>query len=104
MDFVRFNPTEAQPLPGGVNATYVPVNYQNQIKAMLVALDRKGDTGKREAPTDALISVVAGEGRCRSGGAIADLKEGDVAILPAGILHQIWTSDSTMQFVMVSLT
>jgi len=103
MEFYRFDAAAAQPLEGGTNAVYVPVRVAGNLRAMLVMLDRRGDTGKREAPADMLINVVSGEGRCRSGGLIADLRAGDVAVIPAGALNQIWTTDTSMQLVLLSL-
>jgi mannose-6-phosphate isomerase-like protein (cupin superfamily) len=104
MDFVRYDPATAQPLPGGTNATYAPVRKNDKLAAMVVNLDRRGDTGKREMPVDTILIAVSGEGRCRSGGAIADLKAGDIAILTGGMIHQIWTADSTLRVVLMDLT
>jgi mannose-6-phosphate isomerase-like protein (cupin superfamily) len=103
MELIRFDPAQAAPLPGGANATYVPVRSGERMTAMILQLDRKGDTGKREVGTDVVLTVVSGEGRLRSGGEIADLKPGDVCVLPGGILHHIWTADSRLQVVMIAL-
>ena len=70
---------------------------------MLLNLDRKGDTGKREVGNDIMLVVVSGEGRMRSGGEIADLKEGDICLLPGTIMHHIWTADSKMQCILMGL-
>lgn len=103
MELVRFDPGKAAPLPGGANATYVPVRSGERMTAMLLQLDRKGDTGKREVGTDVVLVVISGEARLRSGGEIVDLKPGDVCVLPGGLLHHIWTADSRLEAVMVAL-
>lgn len=103
MEFVRFQADQAQPLEGATNVHFVPLRSGPRLVAMVLHFDRKGDTGKREVAPDVLISVIAGEGRVRSGGSIADLKAGDVALLPGGILYQIWTADSQMQMVMMTV-
>lgn len=103
MEFVRFDASKAAPLEGGTNATYLPVSKGEKLVGMIVHLDRKGDTGKREVGNDVLLTVVNGEARIRSGGEIADLRIGDVCILPGGILHQIWTADSTLQAIMLTM-
>jgi len=103
MEFVRFDAAKATALPGGANAVFMPAQRGDTMVAMIVQLDKKGDTGKREVPSDVLITVISGEGRIRSGGEIADLKTGDVAILPGGMLHEIWTADSRIQLVMLEI-
>ena len=101
MELVRFDAASAVPLEGGANAVYHPVQQGNRLIGMVVHLDRKGDTGKREVGNDVMLVVLSGEGRIRSGGEIADLRPGDVCLLPGGIKHQIWTADSRMQAVMM---
>lgn len=103
MEFVRFDANKAAALPGGVNAVYMPVQKGQKMVGMIIQLEKKGDTGKREVPLDVLLAVVSGEGRIRSGGEIADLKSGDVAVLPGGILHEIWTADSRIQIIMMEM-
>jgi mannose-6-phosphate isomerase-like protein (cupin superfamily) len=103
MEFVRFDASKATALPGGANAMYVPVQQGDKLVAMVINLDRKGDTGKREVGNDVLLTVIAGEARLRCGGEIVDLKVGDVAVLPGGTMHQIWTIDTTLQAVMLTM-
>jgi len=103
MDFFRYEPSQAMPLEGGVNAYFVPVRRRDRLAAMLLLLDKKGDTGKRDVSTDVMLIVIAGEGRLRSGGEVADLKPGDVAILPGGLQNHIWTQDTQLQAVLVTL-
>lgn len=103
MDFFRYEPSQALPLDGGVNAYFVPVRRGDRLTAMLLLLDKKGDTGKREVGADVMLLVIAGEGRLRSGGEVADLKPGDVAILPGGLQNHIWTQDTQLQAVLVTL-
>lgn len=103
MDFIRYDPAQALPLEGGVSAYYVPVPRGDRLTAMLLMLDRKGDTGRREVAADMMLVMIAGEGRLRSGGEVADLRPGDVAILPGGLLHHIWTQDSPLQAVLLTL-
>lgn len=91
------------PLDGGVNAFFVPVRRGDRLAAMLLLLDRRGDTGKREVSSDVMLVVVAGEGRVRSGGQVAELRPGDVAILPGGMQNHIWTQDSPLQAILVTL-
>ena len=102
MEFVRYDAGKAAKLEGGTNAMYVPVSKGDKLLGMIVHLDRKGDTGKREVGNDVLLTVIAGEARIRSGGEIADLRPGDVCVLPGGMLHQIWTADSTLEAVMLT--
>ena len=106
MRLIRYEPSEAQALPGGVNAFFVPVRTgnENRMTGMMLILDRKGDTGKREVPADALMTVVSGTGSVRSGGSVAELRPGDVVLLPGGISHQIWTSEGPFQAVLVTLS
>ncbi len=104
MEFIRFDESQAQPLQDGENATFVALRYSEHTNAMIVDLGRKGDTGKRESPQDILMTVVSGEGKVRSGGGIAEIKSGDMLLLPGGILHHIWTHDSTLRIVLLSLT
>ena len=103
MELFRFDPAAASPLEGGVNVTYVPITRGDRLTAMLLQLERSGDTGKREVNADVMLVVVEGEGRVRSGGQVADVKAGDVCLLPGGLLHHIWTSDSRMQAVLLAL-
>ncbi len=103
MEFIRFDPSQAQPLEGGVNAMFVPVRRGDRLAAMILTLGKKGDTGKREVGADIMLVTIAGEGRLRSGGEIADLRPGDVALLPGGLLHHIWTQDSQLQVVLLTL-
>jgi len=103
MEFVRFDAAKATALPGGANAVFMPVQKGDKMVGMIVQLEKKGDTGKREVPLDVLLTVTSGEARIRSGGEIADLKTGDVAVLPGGILHEIWTADSRIQLVMMEI-
>lgn len=91
------------PLEGGVNAFFVPVRRGDKLAAMILLLDRKGDTGKREVSSDSMLVVIAGEGRLRSGGEVADLKPGDVAILPGGMQNHIWTIDTQLQAVLMTM-
>jgi quercetin dioxygenase-like cupin family protein len=103
MEFTRYDPSKARPLDGGVNAFFVPVPRGDKLAAMLLMLDKKADTGKREIPNDTMLVVIAGEGRLRSGGEVADLKPGDVAILPGGLQNHIWTVDSPLQAILVTM-
>jgi quercetin dioxygenase-like cupin family protein len=103
MDFYRYEPSKALPLEGGVNAFFVPVQQGGKLAAMILLLDRKGDTGKREMSTDSMLVVIAGEGRLRSGGEVADLKPGDVAILPGGMQNHIWTIDTQLQAILMTM-
>ena len=103
MELVRFDPAAATPLEGGANAIYQPVKKGDRLIGMVIQLDRKGDTGKREVGSDVMLLVQSGEGRIRSGSEIADLRPGDVCVLPGGIRHQIWTADSKIQIVMVTV-
>ena len=103
MELVRFDAAAAVPLEGGANAIYHPVQQGNRLIGMVIQLDRKGDTGKREVGNDVMLVVLSGEGRIRSGSEIADLRPGDVCVLPGGIRHQLWTADSKMQVVMVTV-
>nr|MBN1229668.1 hypothetical protein [Anaerolineae bacterium] len=99
MQFYRFNPEEALPLENGTRATYIPIRHDGRMVAMQIQLDRRGDTGKREFNLDLMLSVVEGEGFVRSGGSVAEIRAGDVCILPDGLLHNIWTTDSMMRVV-----
>lgn len=103
MDFIRYDPSKAVPLEGGAGAFYVPVRRGDKLTAMLLMLDKKGDTGKREVAADVMLVVISGEGRVRSGGEIADLRPGDVAILTGGMMHHIWTQDTQLQAVLMTL-
>jgi len=103
MDFFRYDPSTALPLEGGVNAFFVPVKRGDKLAAMLLLLDRKGDAGKREVSNDMMLIVIAGEGRVRSGGEVADLKPGDVAILLGGLQNHIWTIDTQLQAVLMTM-
>jgi quercetin dioxygenase-like cupin family protein len=103
MDLIQYDPASGTPLTGGTNVRVVPVQREGRTAAAILTFDRKGDTGKREIPIDSLLIVISGEGRVRSGGQIADIKAGDVVVLPGGILHHIWTSDSTLSVALVSL-
>lgn len=103
MELFRYDPEKAQPLPDSVGTYFVPVKTGDRMTAMLLVLDKKGDTGKRELPNDVLISVIAGEGHLRAGNHYADVQPGDVYIIPAGSRHQIWTAKSQLQVVMLTL-
>ena len=103
MQLVRFKAEDAQPLAGGDRVTYVPVQTGGRLTAMLLHLERDGDTGKRELDTDALLIVIAGQGRVRSGGQIADIEPGDVCVLTGGMLHHIWTNDSELRAVLMAV-
>lgn len=103
MELIRFDPGAALPLENGTNATYVPVMSGDRLVAMLLRLDRRGDTGKREVGSDVMMVVISGEGKVRSGGTIADVQAGDVLILPGGLLHHIWTADSRLEAVLLSM-
>jgi len=104
MEFVRYDPQQARPLPGGVRATYMPVRSGDRLTAMLLHLTRDGDTGKREVPGDVLLVVISGEGRVRSGGQIAEVRPGDVCLLTGGIVHEIWTVDSELRAVLTTVS
>jgi quercetin dioxygenase-like cupin family protein len=103
MELIRYDPEKAQPLPDSVGTFFVPVKSGERMTAMLLVLDKKGDTGKRELPNDVMISVVAGEGHLRAGNEYADVQPGDVFIVPAGSRHQLWTAKSQLQVIMVTL-
>ena len=103
MELIRFDQGNTTPLDGGANVTFIPIHHGDRMTAMMLQLDRKGDTGKREVPSDVLLVVVSGAGSVRSGGTIAEVKAGDVLLLPGGLLHHVWTSDSTMQAILVTL-
>jgi quercetin dioxygenase-like cupin family protein len=103
MELVRYDAANTAPLDGGSNAVYLPIQKGERLIGMMVQLERKGDTGKREVGNDVILVVLSGEGRLRSGGEIADLRPGDVCVLPGGLLHQIWTADSRLQAVMVTV-
>lgn len=103
MELIRFDPGQAVPLDGGSNVNFIPIRHGDRMTAMMLQLDRKGDTGKREVSADVLLVVISGEGRVRSGGAIADVQAGDVLLLPGGMLHHLWTSDSQMQAILLTL-
>ncbi len=100
---MRYDPAKAMPLEGGASAFFVPVRRGDRLTAMLLVLDKKGDTGKREVPSDVMLVVIAGEGKVRSGGEVAELQPGDVAILPGGMTHHIWTQDTQLQAVLITL-
>lgn len=102
MELIRFDPAHTSPLEGGTNAAYIPVKKDNRMIGMVLQLEKKGDTGKRSVSSDVMLVVLSGEGRLRSGGEIADLRPGDVCVLPGGILHQMWTADSRLQAVMIN--
>ena len=100
MQLVRFDPDKAIAIEGGDKAHYVPIQSGERLTAMLLKLGRKGDTGKRELQADVMLVVISGEGKVRSGGEIADMKAGDVAVLTGGLMHHIWTADSEMEAIM----
>ena len=103
MELIRFEPGKATPLDDGANATFIPIRRGDRMTAMMLQLDRRGDTGKREVPADMLLVVVSGEGNVRSGGTVAEVRAGDVLLLPGGLMHHLWTSDSTMQAILLTL-
>mgnify|MGYP005859271235 CR=1 FL=1 len=104
MELIQHDPASGTPLAEGKNVTVVPVQREGRTAAALFYFDRNGDTGKRELGVDSLLIVISGEGRVRSGGQIADVKTGDMVILPGGILHHIWTVDSAMSVALITLT
>ncbi|HEC23853.1 MAG TPA: cupin domain-containing protein [Chloroflexi bacterium] len=103
MELFHFDPENALPLEGGVNVSFIPIRRGERLTAMLLQLDRRGDTGKREVNADVMLIVLSGEGRVRSGGQVAEVKAGDICLLPGGLLHHIWTVDERMQAVLVAL-
>lgn len=103
MELYRFADQEAEPLEGGVHATFVPVRSGDRLVAMLLHLDRKGDTGKREVNADIMMVVTAGQGTVRSGSSLADVGPGDVLLLTGGLLHHIWTSESKLEAVLLTM-
>jgi quercetin dioxygenase-like cupin family protein len=103
MDFFRYDPTLAQPLPESVNTFFIPVRRNDKLAAMVLMLDRKADTGKREVSTDLMLVVVAGTGTLRSGSDVAELQPGDVAILPGRIMYHLWTQDTQLQVLLLNL-
>jgi mannose-6-phosphate isomerase-like protein (cupin superfamily) len=103
MQLIRYDPGAAAPLEGGANVMYVPIRSGDRMTAMLLQLDRKGDTGKREVAADVMMVVISGEGKVRSGSEIADVQTGDVLVLPGGLMHHIWTADSRLQAVLATM-
>jgi quercetin dioxygenase-like cupin family protein len=103
MDLFRYSSAEAQPLPGGANAFYTAVRRNNRTIAMMLVIDKRGDTGKRAIRSDTVITVIAGEGNIRAGGSVAELRPGDVVTMPGGREHQIWTSTSGLHLVIVNV-
>ena len=102
MDLFRYDPKEAQPLPDGAKAFYTAVRPENRTIAMILVIDQRGDTGKRSIGRNTVLTVIAGEGHIRAGGSVADLRPGDVVTIPAGREHQIWTTKSALQVVIVN--
>ncbi|MGF1504649.1 MAG: hypothetical protein GYB64_00415 [Chloroflexi bacterium] len=101
MDLFRYDAEQAQTLPDSANTTYIPVRQNGRMTAMILKLDRKGDTGKREVPADTLLTVVSGEGNVRSGGSVAELQAGDIVTLTGSIPYQIWTSSELVVVLMM---
>ncbi|NDJ54319.1 MAG: cupin domain-containing protein [Chloroflexi bacterium] len=103
MELTRFEQDELQPLEGGANAFYIPVRSGNRTAAMMIFLDKRGDTGKREIPQETMLTVIEGEATVRAGGDVADVKPGDVLIIPAQRQHQIWTVNSQLKAILQSI-
>lgn len=103
MDLIRYSDSQAQPLPDAANARFMPVMSGDKMVGMHLHLDVRGDTGKREVPGDMLMVVISGEAKVRSGGSIADVKPGDVLRLPGTIQYHIWTADTRLEAVLITL-
>ena len=104
MEFIRYNPALAEPLPGSKGVNYIAVRAGGRMAAMLLRFDARGDTGKRAVGTDIILSVVSGSGTVRSGSTVADVKVGDVLILPGGGLqHHIWTNADRFEVILLTV-
>lgn len=102
MDLIRFDASAAKPLEGGKGASFIPVMEDDRLVAMMLRLDPKGDTGKRQVAMNVMLVVTVGEGNVRSGGTIAEVHAGDVVVLPGGLMHHIWTGPTGMDCILVT--
>jgi mannose-6-phosphate isomerase-like protein (cupin superfamily) len=103
VELIRFDEDQAQPLPGGINASYIAIRTGDRTSATLLNLEKHGDTGMRETDVDMLLAVVSGAGQVRSGGMVAEVRPGDVMLLPGGKAHTIWTTDTRMRALLMLL-
>src|SRR5574341_863408 len=81
---------------------FIPVMEDDRLVAMMLRLDPKGDTGKRQVAMNVMLVVTVGEGNVRSGGTIAEVHAGDVVVLPGGLMHHIWTGPTGMDCILVT--
>ena len=103
MKLFRIDEKAFEPLPGGAGATYLTVDFEGDTYVMVVDLERRGETGKRQLGVNVLLAVVSGSGQVRSGPSVAEVRAGDVILIDADEEHTIWTSGEPMRVILQSL-
>lgn len=104
MEFFRWDDELAQPLEGGLRATYLPVRIDDRNRATVIDLGRNGDTRRRQVEVNVLVTVISGSGELRCGPNVTEIRAGDVIFIEAGNDHAMWTSDSPMRLIVQALT
>ena len=101
MNLARFDPARATPFEGGDRAQSSSGVENNGAAARILQLERRGETGRREAPYPVVVVIVAGEGQVRVGGEIADVAAGDAVVVPPNTMYRVWTTSGPMTVALI---
>lgn len=89
-------------LPGAAPAAPKPLVETDRVRALLLNLTVGESVGPCEMPTTVLYYVIRGQGHLRVGDEQTGIRDGSLAVVPAGVVRTV-SADEPMRVLAVQV-
>jgi quercetin dioxygenase-like cupin family protein len=91
---------EPVPYEGCANVEGRVLFWDGTLGLALLRFAEHGNIHEHAGPNDTVVSCLEGRGFTKVGDEVAPIESGQLVYWPAGIVHGLWTEDSTMTTLM----
>jgi len=88
------------PYEGCVNVEGRVLFWDETLGLAVLRFGVRGKINEHAGPNDAIVSCLEGNGYTSVGGETAPIESGQRVFWPAGVVHGLWTENSTMMTLM----
>jgi quercetin dioxygenase-like cupin family protein len=91
---------EPVPYEGCVNVEGRVLFFDETLGLAILRFGQHGKINEHAGPNDTVVSCLEGSGFTSVGGEIAPFESGQIVYWPEGVVHGLWTENSTMVTLM----
>jgi quercetin dioxygenase-like cupin family protein len=91
---------EPVPFEGATNVEGRVLFFDDTLGLALLRFAEHGNIHEHAGPNDTVVSCLEGRGFTKVGDEVALIESGQLVFWPAGIVHGLWTEESTMTTLM----